>query len=277
MLTVIGCGNLMRRDDGVGVVVAQRLAARLLAHPVPGVQAFDCGTAGFEVMYRARGSHALCVIDASQSGAAPGTIHELPGDTVTSTELPSVNLHEFRWDHALAVGRAIYKQDFPEDVKVFLIEAGDLGHGDGLSEAVEQAAERVYKRLLEHCAQYAAARAPQLSAAEQILVARRGSLQLPRELFDALFGERCAAAVLSRADDILVVPVLPEDGGVLVKQKNAQGDRAVDVREALRSQGWDDMGTLTLQARVDRSLGGLVLAPLPLSQPSATPTTPESP
>jgi hydrogenase maturation protease len=225
------------------------------------VQAFDCGTAGFEVMYRARGSRALCVIDASQSGAPPGSFHELPGDAAVSRELPGVNLHAFRWDHALGVGRAIYKEDFPADVRVWLIEAEDLGYGDGLSPAVEAAAEQLYKRALELAASYAATHAASAADSSSTLLAIRGSLQLPRALFEQLFGERNAAAVLPRDGKLLVLPVFPEDGGALVKQRNAHGDRAVDVREGLRSQGWDDTGTLQLRASLDRELGGLALTP----------------
>jgi len=260
MLTFIGCGNLVRRDDGVGVVVAQRLAARFAAHPVPHVQAFDCGTAGFEVMYRARGSRALCVIDASRSGATPGAIHELPGDAVAAAALPGVNLHEFRWDHALGVGRAIYKADFPADVRVWLVEAQDLDYGEGLSPAVEAAADQLYRRALELAASHAAARAASAADSSR-LVATRGSLQLPRALFEQLFGERSAAALLARDGKLLLLPVFPEDGGVLVKQRNAQGDRSIDLRDALRSQGWDDTGTLQLRASVDLQLGGLALTP----------------
>lgn len=268
MLTVIGCGNLMRRDDGVGVIVAQRLMDRLRAQPVPGVQAFDCGTAGFEVMRRARGSRALCVVDASQSGAPAGSIHELSGDALATRELPQVNLHEFRWDYALAVGRALYKDEFPKDVRVILVEAAELGHGEGLSPQVVQAADQVYKRLLDLCASCTSARASSVGGAEHTLFAQRGSLHMPRELFETLFAEHGTAAVWSRPEsgEIVIVPVVPEDGGVRVKQQNAHGDRAVDIREALRNHGWDDTGSLALQARVDGSLGALVLKPAQPSQ-----------
>lgn len=154
MLTVIGCGNTMRRDDGVGVVVAQRVAAWLRTHPLAGVRAFDCGTAGFDVLYRARGSQALYVVDASQTGAVPGTILELPGAAVTGTPPPSADVHQFRWDHALALGKALDKE-FPTDIRVILVEAADLDHGVGLSAQVAQAADRVYERLLANCTAYA--------------------------------------------------------------------------------------------------------------------------
>lgn len=157
MLTIIGCGNTLRQDDGVGVVVAQRLAARLRTRPLPRVRAFACATTGFEVFSRARDSLALWLIDAGQCGSAPGTIHELSGDAVIRRRPPSVNLHGLRWDHALALGQAMYPDTFPKHVRVILVEAAELGYGEGLSAQVAQAAERVYQRVLHDAEQHAAA------------------------------------------------------------------------------------------------------------------------
>lgn len=56
MLTIIGCGNLNRNDDGVGVIIAQKLQQYVAENPHPQVRIFDCGTGGIEVMFQARGS-----------------------------------------------------------------------------------------------------------------------------------------------------------------------------------------------------------------------------
>lgn len=261
MLTVVGCGNLLRRDDGVGVRLARRLAERLADHPIPGVQAVDCGTAGFEVMYRARGSSSLIILDASRTGAEPGAIHEVPGDVVAALTMPEVNLHEFRWDHAIGVGKAVYKEAFPGDVTVLLIEAADLGYGDELSPAVTAAAEVVYRRVLDRVATFAARRPERADDAPVALVAERGWLQVPAALFDRWFGDRTAAAVLPDERGLVLLPVYPEQGGVVVKQKNRAGDRAIELRDALRGQGWDDVGTLHLSAAPEPALGGWILSP----------------
>jgi hydrogenase maturation protease len=79
MLTIIGCGNLNRCDDAVGVIIAQRLQQYLIQNPHPNVRIFDCGTAGMEVMFQARGSEQLIIIDASSTGSEPGAIFEVPG------------------------------------------------------------------------------------------------------------------------------------------------------------------------------------------------------
>ncbi len=147
MLTIIGCGNLNRCDDAAGIHVIQRLMAEFDGSPPPGVQLFDAGTNGMQVMFQARGSEALIVVDACRSGSEPGTIFEVPGEVLAARPAPSYNLHDFRWDHALFAGRQIYADDFPEEVAVYLIEATSLDLGIGLSPPVEQAVERVVKKL----------------------------------------------------------------------------------------------------------------------------------
>jgi hydrogenase maturation protease len=148
MLTIIGCGNPNRGDDGVGVAIAQRLQAYLVQHPIPDVQVFDCGTAGIEVMFKAKGSDRLIIIDASSTGSEPGAVFEVPGAELEALPSPSYNLHDFRWDNALAAGRKIFPK-FPEDVTVYLIEAENLGLSLELSPVVERASNTVYSRIVK--------------------------------------------------------------------------------------------------------------------------------
>jgi hydrogenase maturation protease len=148
MLTIIGCGNLNRCDDAVGVLVAQRLQWYLQKHPQNQVQVYDCGTGGMDVMFRARGSTSLIIIDASSTGSEPGAIYKVPGEELEQLPEPSYNLHDFRWDHAIAAGRKIYRDEFPQDVTVYLIEAANLGFGLELSPAVQQASDRVFDELV---------------------------------------------------------------------------------------------------------------------------------
>jgi hydrogenase maturation protease len=147
MLVVIGCGNSNRSDDGVGVFVAQALQKRLRDHPRNDVRIFDAGTGGMDVMFQARGAKHLIVVDASSSGSDPGAIFEVPGAELQREHAPSFTLHDFRWEHALAAGRLIFREQFPDDVSVFLIEAQSLDPGLELSPRVRSAAMVVFIRL----------------------------------------------------------------------------------------------------------------------------------
>lgn len=147
MLTIIGCGNINRSDDAVGVVVVQRFQQFLKEHPCSDVRIYDCGTAGMEVMFQARGSKELIIVDACMTGSEPGMIFKIPGSVLEVLPEQSYSLHDFRWDHALAAGRKIFRNDFPKEVTVYLIEVESLDFGLELSPSVKDAAEQVLEML----------------------------------------------------------------------------------------------------------------------------------
>lgn len=146
MITIIGCGNLLRRDDGAGPMLIRKLWE--LGVPEE-VRLADGGTAGMDVIFQIGNAKELILVDACASGAKPGTVFEVPGEEVETPSLKEVNLHNIRWDHAIAMGRWLLKERFPRKVTVFLIEAESLDHGFGLSPAVELAVERLAQDLIQ--------------------------------------------------------------------------------------------------------------------------------
>lgn len=147
MLSVIGCGNPNRCDDGVGSYVIQGLRQTLPSGPPASVRLFDAGTSGMQVMFEARGSDALIIVDATVSDGEPGALYEVPGSALETPHPEGGNLHDFRWQHALYAGRRMYGDAFPDDVSVYLIEAADLGLGLSLTPAVQAAADALIVRL----------------------------------------------------------------------------------------------------------------------------------
>ncbi len=141
---IIGCGNPNRSDDGVGPYVVSLLRDRDLGDHVA---LYDGGTDGMGVMYRLRGVEHLIIIDARAPGDRPGALYEVPGDVLEMRPPPSLTLHDFRWDHALYVGRQIYGEAFPNDVLVFLIEAASLDLGLEISPQVQATAFKVAQRI----------------------------------------------------------------------------------------------------------------------------------
>lgn len=154
MLTIIGCGNTNRKDDGAGVYVAQALQAWLRENPKEGARVFDAGTGGMEIMFQARGATSLIIIDASQTGSEAGAIYRVPGEELAAQREPSYSLHDFRWDHALYAGRRIFRENFPTDVTVFLIEAERLDLGLELSPPVRKAVSQVTDIIKEIIEKY---------------------------------------------------------------------------------------------------------------------------
>ncbi len=150
-IAIIGCGNANRSDDGVG----PHVIALLRENGLPdNTRVFDGGTDGMSVMYHARGATHLIIVDARVPENAPGAIFEVPGEVLAAPPTQSLNLHDFRWDHALYAGQRIYGEDFPNSVSVILIEAASLELGLVLSEKVILAAQTVETRIRALIAQW---------------------------------------------------------------------------------------------------------------------------
>jgi hydrogenase maturation protease len=142
---VIGCGNLLRGDDAVGPILVRRLGERRLP---PGVEVADAGTGGMDVALRMRGRDEVIIVDACRSGGEPGAVYEVSGAEVENP--PSgINLHAFRWDHAIAYGRWLLKDAYPARVTAFLVEGGSFEPGAPLSPAVDAAVDAVVGHLLD--------------------------------------------------------------------------------------------------------------------------------
>ena len=149
MLIVVGCGNLNRCDDAAGVRVIHRLREQFGARLPADVKLFDAGTGGMEVMFQARGASALIIVDACRSGSDAGAVFRLPGSEIDTEHVPGYSLHDFRWDHAVHAGRRIFGAEFPDDLTVYLIEAGSLQLGMELTPPVDRAVDQVCERIAQ--------------------------------------------------------------------------------------------------------------------------------
>jgi hydrogenase maturation protease len=94
---VIGIGNILLRDEGVGVRVVTELA-RLVAtgrlEVPPGTRIVDGGTLGLELLPMFDGASRLVLVDAVTLGAAPGSVTVIRGDAIEGTLAGHVSPHQ---------------------------------------------------------------------------------------------------------------------------------------------------------------------------------------
>lgn len=108
-ITVLGIGNILLRDEGFGVRVAEELLRR---YRFPAfVQVLDGGTLGMDLLRFLTGTERLIVVDAIAGGGPPGTFYRFAGDEVRAYFSEKVSLHELGIKDVLAVlastGRAV--------------------------------------------------------------------------------------------------------------------------------------------------------------------------
>ena len=96
---ILGFGNPVREDDGVGIYVVEQLKQKIGDHP--DINIFDMGTAAFEVLFKLKGHDRIILVDAVMNSNEPvGTTFKLPAEKVEAEVVddPMVFLHGLkRW------------------------------------------------------------------------------------------------------------------------------------------------------------------------------------
>lgn len=143
---VLGLGNPILRDDGVGWRVVEEVQARGAPVRTPygattstdGVEFDWVALGGLALMERLVGYERVVLVDAIRTrDGQPGTVYRLSLD-----DLPTLNanaVHDATLKAALELGRRLGAV-LPDDVTIIAVEAADvLSFGEGLSPAVEAA------------------------------------------------------------------------------------------------------------------------------------------
>lgn len=149
-VAIMGFGNPVRSDDGIGMYVIEELKKKLGKKKT--VSIFDMGTSGFEVLFELKGHKKIILIDAVINTSEPvGSLFKLPAKEVLRApqDDPLVFLHGMKWDQALSYAKKILQKDYPEDIQVYLIAIEDTKLEVELSEKVKAAGDKVVNLIIK--------------------------------------------------------------------------------------------------------------------------------
>jgi hydrogenase maturation protease len=125
---IIGLGNPILTDDGVGVKVAYAVRDALALAGRNAVTVTEASVGGLRLMEMMEGYHRVILVDAIQTAnGQPGTVYRLTLDDITSA-VPtqhSASAHDMNLPTAMEMGRRL-GLDLPERVEIFAIEAQDV-------------------------------------------------------------------------------------------------------------------------------------------------------
>lgn len=150
---VVGVGNLLRGDDGFGIVVAQRLET----HPAlpDGVRVTETGIAGVGLVQDLMDRYdALVIVDAVSRGGAPGTVYLLEPGVPDIRALRDderraflADLHQVEPSRALGLAAAL--GILPATVRILGCEPAECDDAViGLTPRVAHAADVAVDRVL---------------------------------------------------------------------------------------------------------------------------------
>ncbi|MBC7253023.1 MAG: hydrogenase maturation protease [Actinobacteria bacterium] len=143
---VIGLGNLLHGDDGLGVHAVRRL--RELKEGLPAdVELLEGGVLGLDLLPYLEGKEKAVFIDAVDAGEEPGAVFRFsPHEVLRAGTPPPVSLHDLGLYEL--VGAAKLLEQCPREIIIIAVQVKSLDLGEGLSEEVEAALPAVC-RLVE--------------------------------------------------------------------------------------------------------------------------------
>lgn len=136
-LLVVGLGNILLRDEGVGVRVVGAVEALGPVVLPPGTRVVDGGTLGLDLLPLIEDARALLIVDAVDLRRPPGTIRLFHGDEIHSPLAGHLSPHQVGIGDLLAAARL--RGTLPGPVALIGIQPAQIAIGLGLSEVVEAA------------------------------------------------------------------------------------------------------------------------------------------
>lgn len=145
-IVVLGVGNVLLRDEGVGVKVVEALS-REYTFP-DNVSLVDGGTQGLRLMGTIQEADHLIVVDAVLGGGTPGTIYRLERDDLPKGLRMKQSAHDSDLIEALNLCSLIDQS--PQSVVVIGIEPESITpFGLELSESVEGKVPDLIQRVID--------------------------------------------------------------------------------------------------------------------------------
>ncbi len=143
-ILVLGIGNVLLRDEGVGVRAVEELKRRFKFPE--NVELLDGGTSGIELLTYIRNHKQLIIIDAIKSGHPPGTVLKVEGEDVPAKFRTRISPHQIGLSDLLAAAQLT--GEMPEYLVLFGVEPKYVDTGLELSGEVRSGLENLLEAVI---------------------------------------------------------------------------------------------------------------------------------
>lgn len=146
---VLGIGNILNRDEGVGVHAVRALEDWIrISNPglSPSIELLDGGTLGLSLLPLVEESSHLLILDAVNTENEPGKIIERTKEQIPLYTDVKMSQHQVTFQEVLGLAKA--RQKLPFYLHLIGIQPADLSIGVGLSPVVAEKIPQVINRIV---------------------------------------------------------------------------------------------------------------------------------
>jgi hydrogenase maturation protease len=147
-LLVLGLGNVLCGDDGLGVVAVHLLQRRY--RPPEGGLILDGGTLGLSLLPHLEQARDAILVDAIQTDGPPGTLVRLEGDDVAPAVAARLSVHQVGVLDLLEAAR--WRGRYPPRLILLGLIPESLALGVSRTAAVEAALPALVERIVREAA-----------------------------------------------------------------------------------------------------------------------------
>ena len=140
---ILGVGNLILSDDGVGIHAVKLLQES--GEIDPSIPIVDGGTCGLDLLQYLEGLERLIILDAAKPNGSPGKISRITGEKVPAYLSIKTSPHEIGLPEMLFAAKL--SNIYPKEVVIFCVEAESLETSTTLTEEVAAALPEYVERI----------------------------------------------------------------------------------------------------------------------------------
>ncbi len=145
---ILGLGNLLLSDEGVGVHAVNALGRRF--QMPEGVETLDGGTSGMDLLDAIAGRDHLIVCDAIRSDERPGSVQRIDGESIAAFFATRISPHQLGLSEVLANLELLGER--PGHVTIIGVVPADLSLGTELSAAGREGMAKSIDFILDELA-----------------------------------------------------------------------------------------------------------------------------
>lgn len=144
-ILILGLGNTILSDEGVGVKAMDRLLAD---YDWPGNVSFlDGGVMGLDLLPYLESADAVLILDAVEVGKPPGTLARLEDGEIPAVVALKMSMHQVGLQEALAM--ASFRATLPERMVLWGMVPASLALGTELSPTVARQLDALVKAAVD--------------------------------------------------------------------------------------------------------------------------------
>ena len=140
--TVLGLGNILQRDEGLGVHALRMLQEQL--GPTSSYDLVDGGVLGLNLLPLVEASSHLLILDAVMADRLPGTVIELGRDQIPLGVGQKLSPHQWSFQEVLALAK--FRGRLPTRLRLIGAEPADTSLGSELSPVLRASLPEMTRR-----------------------------------------------------------------------------------------------------------------------------------